>query len=748
MKKRILYLIIFTIVLFVMPNIVVNADYSAKIINTSPCQLYKDLKGKNATGSCMYLDNTFKKLTEGTYWVDVGDEIKVITSKASIKAPTSGYGSECKTEFLYMSIPYGGKTYYGYVCKDQIWDGTIPESVNTEVSVFPESYRQSLAVMKISHPKWKFVPINTGLNWNDALNGQNYSGKALMQVTSSVNNQGYLSTAEADYNYKTDKFIAHDGSSWYQARKETIGYMMDPRNSLSDMYIFQFETLAYIEDPNHLKTIQTMLTGQYMYKFSSYFLDAGKSAKVNPVYLASLSKQEVGGAKANTAITGEKFTYGGKTYSGLYNFYNIGATSSSNPVYLGLVYANGGANGTDTTYSRPWKNEKTAILGGAQFIANRYIKYGQSTSYFKKWNVVHNYAESQGLTANKLYTNQYMTNIEAPRSEARSTYNSYKTLGTLDDAFTFYIPVYNNMPTKTSLPSKGNPNNYLKTLTLAQDSASASTISGFDADNTDYEIRVSSSVKKVTIGATTVNSNATIVGTGAKDLIVGTNKYSVVVTAQNGEKRTYNITVIKEGTPTSNSNSNKPSNTTSNVVSNSNSTINSNKPSNTTSSVTSNKPSNSNTTSNTTPVKEVTLDEVIDKSTLHIDGDYITGLNFSTNVASIGNSINKVDASTTVVIKKGSTVITSGNLATGMTATIKKGTKTKTYNIVLYGDLNGDSKVNALDLLKVQKHIIGSSKLQGSALKSADTNKDGKVNALDLLKVQKQILGVSVISQE
>ena len=740
MKKRILYLMIFAIVLCIVPFMRVKADYTGKIINTSPCQLYKDTTGRNATGSCMYADTTFKKLTVGPYWVDVGEGITVITSKPSVKPPTSGYGSECKSEFLWTASPYGGKTYYGYVCKDQIWDGSIPDNVAKEINAFPESYRQGLAAMKISHPKWKFVPINTGLNWNDALNGQNYSGKALMQVTGSVNNQGYLSTAEADYNYKTDKFIAHDGSSWYQARKETIGYMMDPRNSLTDMYIFQFETLAYIEDSNHLKTIQTMLNGQYMYKFSSYFLDAGKSAKVNPVYLASLSKQEVGGKNANTAISGASFTYGGKKYSGLYNFYNIGATSSSNPVYLGLIYANGGANGTETSYSRPWKSEKIAILGGAQFIANRYIKYGQSTSYFKKWNVVHNYAESQGLTTNRLYTNQYMTNIEAPRSEARSTYNSYKSLGTLDDDFTFYIPVYNNMPSKTSLPSKGNPNNYLKTLTLAYNNESAKTISGFEnGETTTYEFRVNSSIQKVNIAGTTVNSNATVSGLGSKNLSAGTNKFNVVVTAQNGEKRTYSITIIKDGGTNNTSNINSNSNTTSN----SNSNVTSNKPSNKTSNVTSNTNSNSN---NNTP--EITVDEVIKKSSLHIDGDYITGLNFSTNVASIGNSINKVDSSTTVVIKKGNNTITSGNLSTGMTATITRKNKSKTYTIVLYGDLNGDSKVNALDLLKVQKHIIGSTKLNGSALKSADTNKDGKINALDLLKIQKQILGVSVISQE
>ena len=721
MRKRLLYVIIFTLVLLIIPFNHVYADYSAKVINTSPCQLYKDLKGKNATGSCMYSDTTLKKLTEGTYWVDVGDEITVITSKSTVKPPTSGYGSECKSEFTYMSIAYGGKTYYGYVCKDQIWDGTIPADVQKEISVFPESYRQSLAVMKISHPKWKFVPINTGISWNDALNGQNYSGKALMQVTNSVNNWGYLSTAEADYNYKTDKFIAHDGSSWYQARKETIGYMMDPRNSLSDMYIFQFETLAYIEDPNHLKTIQTMLNGLYMYKFSNYFLSAGKSAKVNPVYLASLSKQEVGGVRANTAITGEKFTYGGKTYSGLYNFYNIGATSSSNPVFLGLVYANGGVNGTDTTYSRPWKSEQIAILGGAQFIANRYIKYGQSTSYFKKWNVVHNYAESQGLVSNKLYTNQYMTNIEAPRSEARSTYNSYKSLGTLDDSFTFYIPVYNNMPASTRLPSKGNPNNYLKTFTIAYNNGSASTIGGFEGGtNTSYEIHVNSSINTITFGGTAVNSNANISGMGKKNLSAGNNKFSIVVTAQNGEKRTYSVNIIKDGTSTNTSNSN--SNTASNTTSNSN------------------VPQQ--------PTGPTTIEEVINKSSLHIDGDYITGLTFSTNVSSIFNAINKIDSSAIVIVKKGTTTVTSGNLSTGMEVTINSKGKSKKYTVVLYGDLNGDSRVNALDLLKVQKHILGSTKLSGAALKSADTNKDGKINVLDLLKVQKQILGVSVINQE
>lgn len=699
MKKKIFYMFCFALLSFTMCSLAVFADYSARIVSTDKCKLYHDKTKKTASGSCLYANTNFTSLSSSS-WVDVGDSVTVITSKGNITPPKTGYGSECKTSFVYIKIPYGSGVDYGYVCKDHIWDGTIPNNIKTEISAFPSTYQESLAVMKISHPNWKFIPINTGLNFNDAVAGENYSGKSLMQVTGSVNNQGYLSTAEADYNYLTDKFIAHDSTTWFQARKETIAYFMDPRNSLSDMYIFQFETLAYIEDPNHLSVIQTMLTGQYMYKFANYFVNAGKSAKVNPVYLASLSKQEVGGTNANPAISGAAFTYGGKTYSGLYNFYNIGATSSTNPVYLGLIYANGGADGKTITYSRPWKNEQTAILGGAQFIANQYIQYGQSTSYFKKWNVVHNYAKAAGLSTNKLYTNQYMTNIQAPRSEALSTYNSYQKLDRINDAFTFYIPVYNNMPSTTSLPAKGNPNNYLKTLTVSLNGGAATKISGFESATENYSFHVNNSITKATIAGTVINSNASVTGTGTKNLAVGDNKWTIVVTAQNGEKKTYTVNIVRDAA----------------------------------------------TSTGTVTIKSV--EEVIKQSGLNIDGDYLTGLTFTTSVSNIESQINKVESSASVTVKNGSSVVTSGNLVTGETVTITSNGKSKTYTVVLYGDLNGDGKVNALDLLKVQKHILGINKLTGASLKASDPSKDGKVNALDLLKVQKHILGIAFIDQQ
>ena len=52
-----------------------------------------------------------------------------------------------------------------------------------------------------------------------------------------------------------------------------------------------------------------------------------------------------------------------------------------------------------------------------------------------------------------------------------------------------------------------------------------------------------------------------------------------------------------------------------------------------------------------------------------------------------------------------------------------------------------------MDLLQVQKNILGTYTLTGAYLEAADTSKDGVVNALDLLQVQKNILGTFEIEQ-
>lgn len=118
------------------------------------------------------------------------------------------------------------------------------------------------------------------------------------------------------------------------------------------------------------------------------------------------------------------------TYPNIFNFYNIGATSSSNPVLNGLKWAS-----TGTTYLRPWNDRYRSIVGGASYIGSSYINKGQNTGYLQKFN----------MTANSTYDHQYMTNVEAAYSEAIKTKKAYAdTMNST--AILFSIPVFENMP--------------------------------------------------------------------------------------------------------------------------------------------------------------------------------------------------------------------------------------------------------------------------------------------------------------
>lgn len=65
----------------------------------------------------------------------------------------------------------------------------------------------------------------------------------------------------------------------------------------------------------------------------------------------------------------------------------------------------------------------------------------------------------------------------------------------------------------------------------------------------------------------------------------------------------------------------------------------------------------------------------------------------------------------------------------------------------MYGDLNGDKKIDKKDLLSVQSYIFGYSKLNEAQNKAADVNRDGKVDKKDLLAIQSHVFGYSTIKQ-
>ena len=73
---------------------------------------------------------------------------------------------------------------------------------------------------------------------------------------------------------------------------------------------------------------------------------------------------------------------------------------------------------------------------------------------------------------------------------------------------------------------------------------------GFDPSVTEYSVSVPNDTKKVSVGATANDGKASISGIGDYEVSEGSNKIEVLVTAENGDTRTYTIdVVVKEETP-------------------------------------------------------------------------------------------------------------------------------------------------------------------------------------------------------
>ncbi len=360
-----------------------------------------------------------------------------------------------KKTWYRISFQYYGKTYKGYVQAKYIKLARLRKQKKVAVTVlsekefeeemtrqgFPDSYKVALRKLHAQYPYWQFKSFPTGLDWNTAVTEEAKTGRNLISNSKSA---AWKSMAEDAYDAATGKWKVFDGSTWVAASREAVMYYMDPRNFLTAQGIYQFELLEYqpqyqtIEGINHILANTPFSNATFSYQddvsgtqkettYAAAFAEAAKESGVSPYHLASRSKQEVVTGATTTSIAVSGTT---AEYPGIFNFYNIGATSGTLPALKGLAWASSG-----TTFLRPWNNRYRSIVGGAMYIGSNYINRGQNTGYLQKFNV----------TSNSTYNHQYMTNVEAANSEALKTKNAYS--GILDSIpLVFSIPVYQNMP--------------------------------------------------------------------------------------------------------------------------------------------------------------------------------------------------------------------------------------------------------------------------------------------------------------
>ena len=106
------------------------------------------------------------------------------------------------------------------------------------------------------------------------------------------------------------------------------------------------------------------------------------------------------------------------------------------------------------------------------------------------------------------------------------------------------------------------------------------------------------------------------------------------------------------------------------------------------------------------------------------------------------------DSSILVTIKDNNgNTITDGIIKTGYSVTIKTNSEEKTLKTILYGDVNGDGKITAVDYAKVKNYVLGSISLNDEQIEASDVNHSKSVTAADYGKLKNVVLSRSTIEQ-
>jgi len=146
-----------------------------------------------------------------------------------------------------------------------------------------------------------------------------------------------------------------------------------------------------------------------------------------------------------------------------------------------------------------------------------------------------------------------------------------------------------------------------------------------------------------------------------------------------------------------------------------------------------------NTITNNNAQTNETTNTIIDNNTeisnfYKIENNYIKEIAQKTTVSQFLKNIN---ITTSVVNRKENILKSTEYVGTG--DTIKIGNKT--YTLIVTGDNSGDGQVTIMDLMKVKRHIVGSTQLNNIQKMASDLNKDNKINITDNVRMIRIIVG-------
>ncbi|MDR9797996.1 glucosaminidase domain-containing protein, partial [Aeribacillus pallidus] len=224
---------------------------------------------------------------------------------------------------------------------------------------------------------------------------------------------------------------------WVNASPSDVLYYLNPANFINDpIQRFQFLDLSKPSGAS-AETLNKFLKGKGVLEGKgAAFVQASQIHGINDVYLISHALLETGNGTSSLAkgIEVGKDKFGNlvlvtsenrsslKEIKKTYNMFGIGAVDG-NALQAGAFRA----------YKEGWFSPEQAIIGGAAFIGNEYIKAGQNTLYKMRWNPKH--METKGTAGH-----QYASDIGWASKQISSIYNIYQKLELYN--LILDIPVY------------------------------------------------------------------------------------------------------------------------------------------------------------------------------------------------------------------------------------------------------------------------------------------------------------------
>ena len=244
-----------------------------------------------------FLDSVYIRKGPGTNYTSyklgqVGSTYNLKSTEIVEDEPKNG-----KCDEGWYEIDYNGES--GYVCSAYVRAYILAEEEKKEptntceaemkIAGFPSSYWNDLCSLKEKYPNWQFNAVNTKLEWATAVDKFTSCGDSL------------VSNPRSDW---VDTTCKYKEGSFITVNQSGVAYYLDPRNFLTEKYIFQFEYNKYNEalKDYYALAAKSIIDNAAFYKYhlnlgadlSIVLANSGAETNVSPTHLASRTYQELG----------------------------------------------------------------------------------------------------------------------------------------------------------------------------------------------------------------------------------------------------------------------------------------------------------------------------------------------------------------------------------------------------------------------------------------------------------------------